>query len=1303
MKRTKAWKPPVASARASTQRSPAAAARPPAISGSDTDGTWKPPVASVHAMTADLGVSGSGREGLNPLPESYEAAMCDGTNVGVLSGKGSALKAELTQTTLVSERVIADSENESGTDTSEPLAQEPGPSKRTLRSGRVIADSENESLSSSPEKPTQKTGSTNTIIRSEMVIRDSEDESSDDDAKDASTSGTLMSSISVAVTPARKAESSSVAPSPATASELGTVPRRSRRSAAVVAAAKVKRTYETDEESSEEANKTPKKTRRESKEEADEITSHQGLTPGPLSTRGKGKAPATPISHQANMKGDVGRPHIPAFDGGAGDGESASSIVDKVVLSSKAATTESPLGDNSEHQGAIDEEVVDIDPINTLVDDEYIPFDDDEDESDDVAPLDGVVESDIESLESSRKKRRIQTAELNAAQWVQEYDESHPVDADDADVQRFETKFACLIENICNWTVGGSGKGWHSRPRSDREMTIGFFGLFRRVAGNPSDLARICLEGMPRQTRKIFGKADLCEKDLLDLPAMPATCKHRLVYMDVATRLENGQIRQVMRDFGTGAKLYKQPKQGTDLKSAAEVRLYVGSSVNKRGGERRTREHVDISNRHVNGKQNLHYGAVRKPDTLCNFRVVGVWQNPYADNSYDGQDIMIWVAHMVEALVMAYLGLYTEANRVMLSPMFSTSSYELVRRIRDGLGLPDFSNVSLNRAWPLCQGTPGRVKKAMICGNPQCRRPRVLSKETLLGTIPCDYFKCPIPSDLTAAYYCTGCYLYFRKHEGETRTREGLTGGRWRHETDFEAINKVWIDQNQRKCHNAECRIPIHSAANLYGIENGIRCLRCHTFAALYRQEYSPLERNSSEQTGECQVCRQQNVRIFSWEKLDVRNDPDLPSELCGSCYIVRCSFLEDGVPSDVHPVTIPGCGNAACWERQHKKKTEGESLVENINEHLWRCKRCDYCHEVGVEGFAELESLPDPPSGPIVSHRFNSTKCIDCERYIRYISYTHWQKADGGYRCANCVGHRCVDCNVHPALARPRLCNDGQLRCRLCEVRRKGGNSNAPPSRRGHRAPPNRRCCNIDCNKTALDGVVWRSNPENPSQYRCDRCDTYFNSHGTEWRPICHNESCDKSGHDVPWRICKEDGNCRCEPCARHFRTWGIERICQGTCHNFNACGNDYTTYNGAFSVDVKGDGLLRCLPCHNFWQSEGRQFERKTVFQSLTREQQKARVCTRPGCNATNSTAKKLHRWKEFVSDGWVCNSCFKELKAMQNRGKAESGPATASGSHAVDEDELVAVEAAGDAATAGSPVAPGNDPPPRTGDKR
>ncbi|KAK1253463.1 hypothetical protein MKX07_001540 [Trichoderma sp. CBMAI-0711] len=99
------------------------------------------------------------------------------------------------------------------------------------------------------------------------------------------------------------------------------------------------------------------------------------------------------------------------------------------------------------------------------------------------------------------------------------------------------------------------------------------------------------------------------------------------------------------------------------LKHALETKLYVGSSISQFGGARRISQHEAVANGPVERNRGMHYACVSKPNVVCNFRMVGVWENPAADKSFDGQDILRFVAPMVEGLTVAYLGLYTEANK----------------------------------------------------------------------------------------------------------------------------------------------------------------------------------------------------------------------------------------------------------------------------------------------------------------------------------------------------------------------------------------------------------------------------------------------------------------------------------------------------------------------------------------------------------------------------------------------------------------------------------------------------------------
>ncbi|KAL7952002.1 hypothetical protein V8C42DRAFT_339899 [Trichoderma barbatum] len=922
-----------------------------------------------------------------------------------------------------------------------------------------------------------------------------------------------------------------------------------------------------------------------------------------------------------------------------------------------------------------DEEANCIDNANALIeDDEYIPFEDDEEDDDiaarlSAAEVEPVAHSNNETVrgifEPPHGRHRVESGEVNAAEWVKRYDESHPVDKDDEDLQRFEANFTGLIECMTQWAAEVAGADWHKLPRGQREMTRGFHSLFRRAAANPAGLARICLDGMPQQVRKVLGKEDLSEIDFLNLPTIPALCKHRLVYVDVATRLHQEQVKKEVRDGGYGPKSFKAPTSSCDVKDALEAKLYVGSSVNKLGSYNRIREHEAIANGHFKTRMNLHYSEVSQPNVLCNFRLLGVWQNPYANKSYEGQDSTRWIAVMVEGLIMAYLNLYTEANIGYGADwLFTASSYKLVGRVRNGIPLPDFSGSSLNRAWSISQGTSSSAKLVQLCANPECRRPRALSETTLVGTRPAKVFVSFASDDLLAPYYCQGCELYHRNHK-TLRVREGLPTGRWRHETDFEAINLAWFGAgHDRKCHNAGCNVPIHSAANLYGIENGIKCLRCHEFALLHHQEYAPVYKDG-EQIGDCQVCQRQDVRIFCWDKIDLRNDPDLPTELCGGCYATRCSFLQDEIPANPQPKTVAGCGNVACWDMTRKQKAERSSvtLIENINEHIWRCARCDYCHEIGVEKPSkQLENLPKPPIGPIASHRFNATKCIDCARYI---SYEKWQKVDGGYCCGSCVGLKCSSCNGDPAIYPVRERTDGQDLCYLChEAHRRGFKGTRQVA--SQRISATRTCCNVHCTATGSDKTQWFFNPADKSQYHCHRCHKYFKKHGKEWCPDakCYNQSCTESGTDVKW-CTGPDGNTRCRPCNTAFSITKAERPLRATCHNFGICGHDYTNFSKGFTCDGKGDGNVRCSECHRYWVDYGRQYEKDPNLPRLTKAQLKARVCSRPGCNARKSEPR-WYRWKDFVPNGWLCHSCFKPTKAAheQNNGAANAADTTAAG---------------------------------------
>lgn len=88
-----------------------------------------------------------------------------------------------------------------------------------------------------------------------------------------------------------------------------------------------------------------------------------------------------------------------------------------------------------------------------------------------------------------------------------------------------------------HWSTKSDTQELYRLPRTKREMTMGS-GI--ASVGNPLNLAEILLEGMLRQMRKIFGDKDLSADNFLNLSTVSSTYKHRLVYMDAATRLSKG-------------------------------------------------------------------------------------------------------------------------------------------------------------------------------------------------------------------------------------------------------------------------------------------------------------------------------------------------------------------------------------------------------------------------------------------------------------------------------------------------------------------------------------------------------------------------------------------------------------------------------------------------------------------------------------------------------------------------------------------------------------------------------------------
>lgn len=177
-------------------------------------------------------------------------------------------------------------------------------------------------------------------------------------------------------------------------------------------------------------------------------------------------------------------------------------------------------------------------------------------------------------------------------------------------------------------------------------------------------------------------------------------------------------------------------------------------------------------------------------------------------------------------------------------------------------------------------------------------------------------------------------------------------------------------------------KILCHSARIPYGIENGIRCFHCHKFALLHQEECSLLRDKDSRETGDYQYCYKQNVRNFSWGKVDLRNDPDLPSESCGSCYITRCYCLEDDAPIDAQSKTILG------WAMPLMP------LLLDCQRSTVRLRHCLTCRRALTRERARLESAAGLDATPTTKRaKFRARQVSESSRKDRIKTQQVWRR----------------------------------------------------------------------------------------------------------------------------------------------------------------------------------------------------------------------------------------------------------------------------------------------------------------------
>ena len=261
------------------------------------------------------------------------------------------------------------------------------------------------------------------------------------------------------------------------------------------------------------------------------------------------------------------------------------------------------------------------------------------------------------------------------AEWEQQY----AIPDTDADVQNFQKNLRKLVHRLSSWARDASKdehKEWFAKDQN-----------------------------IPLCAQQLFGNSKLKVLDLLALPNAESIGQP-MVYIDVATLLASKDV--VRQEHPTLPFRYsktpvpgkttlpgiKMAKRGVDIASTAmEAQAYLGSTTMT--DNMRCRGHLRQGNLMDGTPSSQHYKYATQKDVAMNFRVAALWKTENSDNTNSRAMVLFCVA-----VLMTSLGLYLGEH----SPRHSASSFDLNRRIRRRMDLPDLSDYSLVRGWPLFQG-----------------------------------------------------------------------------------------------------------------------------------------------------------------------------------------------------------------------------------------------------------------------------------------------------------------------------------------------------------------------------------------------------------------------------------------------------------------------------------------------------------------------------------------------------------------------------------------------------------------------
>ncbi|KAL3600847.1 hypothetical protein FPOAC2_05097 [Fusarium poae] len=378
---------------------------------------------------------------------------------------------------------------------------------------------------------------------------------------------------------------------------------------------------------------------------------------------------------------------------------------------------------------------------------DHFPLDEDE------VPPEEEQEQDKEEKEedSENENEKKETAK----ELIRRLNEEYPVDENDYDKKKFRDDFSQMIRTLCAWAKDSTIlaiNAWMSLNSTDREMTRPFRGIL--IHADCEQLIEDLLEHMPDKVQQVLGRPNLQPIDLLDLPEVPKRFEHRLVYTNVPVDVGVDNVVQAQSQLMTNYHLVKTLKPGTTIKSKMDIRAYVGSSINKKGGYLRLRDHERNSNTGTKEKSK-QYTFTRQGSVICNFRLVAAFSQPIDPN----HDLDRYMSVFCEGLIIAYLGLLDRSSRPNVDSslcLFSDAKYNCINQLRESLDLPALHQHSLNSAWPLAQGVCGGMRVQKECGH--CKRSNLTASGNKINFVTVGDIR-----------VCAACYKYHRKH-GHHRT-----------------------------------------------------------------------------------------------------------------------------------------------------------------------------------------------------------------------------------------------------------------------------------------------------------------------------------------------------------------------------------------------------------------------------------------------------------------------------------------------------------------------------------------------------